>query len=321
MELIILLLTLGCGSAPVLVQTAPTEELSVCSEGPADGDPVVLIPGLSGCAYGFRKLTPLLHQQGLRTIIIEPLAVGESSRPGDTDYTMTAQAERLGSVLDHLSVERAVFIGQGIGGAIVFRLAVERPELVAGFISVEAGPAEAAISPNTKNSLRLAKAVAMLGGKSLLRDRFAENLKEGSGNTDWIDRRTVGRYFRGMGRDIPASMDALTDMTKQIEPWAMTPRLGEILGPVVVLLGTAPHAGEMTSEDIDNLREGLRDLELREVSGAGHFIYEEQPQVVADAVEDLVARLASAGGTLSVGSALVPGDDGAADLVQPGDSR
>ena len=72
--------------------------------------------------------------------------------------------------------------------------------------------------------------------------------------------------------------------------------------------------------DIEVLRQGLADVEFREVPGAGHFIYEEQPQAVAEAVEDLVTNL-SAGGFPSVGAALVPGDDGGTDPVQPRNSR
>ena len=142
MKLILLLFTLGCGPSPALVEIAPGEQVTVCSEGPENGFPVVLVPGLSGCAYGFRNLTPLLHDNGLRTIIIEPLAVGASSRPKGADYTMTAQAERIGAVLDGMGVRGALFVGQGIGGSMVFRLAVIRPELVAGFVSIEAGAAE-----------------------------------------------------------------------------------------------------------------------------------------------------------------------------------
>jgi len=315
MELFLLLLTLGCGSAGSLMEVAPTEVLTVCTAGPADGDPVVLVPGLSGCAYGFRNLAPLLHERGFRTIIIEPLAVGESSRPKNTDYTMTAQADRIGTVLDNLAVQQAIFIGQGIGGAMVFRLAVERPDLLSGFVSVEAGAAEAAISSSTSNSLKLAKAVAKLGGKSLLRDRFVENLKDGSGDTSWLDRRTAGRYFRGTGRDISAAMDALNAMSRQTEPWAVTPRLGEIEFPVVVLLGTAPHEGAMADEEIEILKCGISDVEFRKIPGAGHFIYEEQPQAVVDAVEELVRRINS-GEPLSVGSVLVPGGNGAGDLIE-----
>ena len=316
MNLILLVLALGGNSTPVMFEIAPGEELTVLSEGPRDGGTVVLIPGLSGSSFGFRKLTPMLHEQGLRTIIIEPLAVGESSRPRGADYTMTAQAARIGAVLDSLEIQNAVFVAQGIGGAMVFRLAVERPNLLAGFVSVEAGSAEAAISPNIRNTLKAARILSRMGGKSLMRDRYAENLKKSSGDPSWIDRRTVGRYFRGMGRDISAALNAMLAMTEQTEPWTMTPRLPEIRIPVIVLMGTAPHEAELTSEDIEVLRGGLADVEFREIPGAGHFIYEEQPRAVADAVKELVAGI-TGGGSASIGAILVPGGDGTADLIQP----
>ncbi len=320
MKLILLLLAMGASSAPAMIEVAPGEELTVVSEGPRNGGTVVLIPGLSGCSYGFRKLTPLLHEQGLRTVIIEPLAVGESSRPRGADYTMTSQAARIGAVLDSLEIKKPVFIAQGIGGAMVFRLAVERPELLAGFISVEGGSAEVAISPNIRMTLKAAKILAKMGGKSLMRDRYAENLKKSSGDPGWVDRRTVGRYFRGTGRNISAALDAMVAMTEQTEPWTMTPRLSEVRIPVIVLLGAAPHDAQLTSEDVEVLRQGLPNVEFREIPGAGHFIYEEQPQAVADAVKDLAADLA-AGASPSIGAVLVPGGDGTADLIQPGDGR
>jgi pimeloyl-ACP methyl ester carboxylesterase len=307
----LLLLAAGPPTDPAFVEVAPLEQLTVCREGPPEGATVVLVPGLSGCAYGFRKLTPLLHDQGLQTVIIEPLAVGESSRPAGADYTLTAQAHRLVSVLDGLGISGAV---------IVFRLAVERPDLLAGFVSIEAAASEEAISPEIKRDLALAKVVAKIGGKNLLRDRFEENLRKGSGDTGWIDRFTVGRYFRGTGRDVSAAMDALAAMTEQAEPWAIGPRLPEIRIPVVVLLGTAPHDGALTGQDIDDLTRGLADLKFFEVPGAGHFIYEEQPQAVAVAVGDLVRRLREGPASPS-GAAPMPGQNGAGHLVQPGGGR
>ena len=45
MKLILLLFTLGCGPSPSLVEIAPGEQVTVCSEGPENGVPVVLVPG------------------------------------------------------------------------------------------------------------------------------------------------------------------------------------------------------------------------------------------------------------------------------------
>lgn len=319
MKLVFLLMALGAGATPTMFPVAPGEDIAVFREGPTDGPVAILVPGLSGCHFGFRKLTPMLHEQGLQTIVIEPLAVGDSSRPGDHDYTITAQSARIGAVMDSLGIDQAVFVAQGIGGAMVFRLAVERPDLVTGLISIEAAASEEAMTPDNKKNLMMAKAVIRLGGKSILRKRYLEILKKSSGDTSWLDRRTVGRYYRGIGRDPLAAMEALTNMTEQAEPWAMVPRLPEIMVPVMVLLGTAPHEGELDSQAVLDLDRGLRNVEFREVAGAGHFIYEENPQAVADAVRDLVQKLPA--GRVPSGAALVSGDNGGTDLVQPSDRR
>ncbi len=78
MWLLALLLLTDSTAVPqsLMVAVAPTESLSVELTG--RGDPVVLIPGLFGSAFGFRKLVPLLVTAGYRTIVIEPLGVGAS---------------------------------------------------------------------------------------------------------------------------------------------------------------------------------------------------------------------------------------------------
>src|SRR2546430_10538280 len=74
---------------------APAESLWVTVEGA--GDPVVLIPGLFGSAFGYRRVLPGLVDAGYRTIVIEPLGIGTSARPEHADYSLTAQADRVAS--------------------------------------------------------------------------------------------------------------------------------------------------------------------------------------------------------------------------------
>src|SRR5256885_14131232 len=62
-----------------MVPLAATESLQVETSGA--GPPVVLIPGLFGSEFGFRKLVPLLNGAGYRTIVIEPLGIGSAARP------------------------------------------------------------------------------------------------------------------------------------------------------------------------------------------------------------------------------------------------
>ena len=111
-----------------MVPVAPAESLSVETTG--RGDPVVLIPGLFGSAYGFRKLVPLLVDAGYRTIVVEPLGVGASARPEKANYSLTAQADRIAAVLDSLHVRNALVLAHSIAGSEAFRLTYRRPDLV-----------------------------------------------------------------------------------------------------------------------------------------------------------------------------------------------
>src|SRR2546430_14530001 len=58
---------------------SPAESVAVTVTG--TGDPVVLVPGLFGSAFGYRAVIPLLTDAGYRAIVVEPLGIGSSARP------------------------------------------------------------------------------------------------------------------------------------------------------------------------------------------------------------------------------------------------
>ena len=121
---------------------SPAESVAVTVTG--TGDPVVLVPGLFGSAFGYRTLIPLLTDAGYRAIVVEPLGIGGSARPEHADYSLTAQADRIAAALDRLGVRHAVVVAHSLGASMAFRLAYRRPDLVAGIVSLDGGPAEGA---------------------------------------------------------------------------------------------------------------------------------------------------------------------------------
>ena len=272
---------LGAGLPPQIT-VAPGEDLTVVDSG--SGPVVVLLPGLLGCAYGFRNVTPLLEAAGHRSIVIEPLGLGVSARPGEADYTLTAQADRVAAILDHLEVESACVLGHGVSATIAMRLAIRRPELVKALVSIEGLPVEKAATPIVRSKLRLAKFVTMLGGSQIVRDSMTRGLEAASGDASWVDKRTARQYFRGANRDLQGTLDVFLTMTTQEEPEELQPQLGRITCPVLLILGGAEHANELEAEAIDDFRSSVPQLEVVTVDGAGHFIFEEQPEAVAAAL-------------------------------------
>src|SRR6476661_1252254 len=136
------------------VPLTPTESLAVETSG--SGEPVVLIPGLFGSAFGFRTLVPLLNAAGYRTIVIEPLGIGASARPEKANYSLSAQVDRIAAVLDTLHVRNALVLAHSIAGSEAFRLTYRRPDLVRGLLSIEAATTEKAITAAFKRALRFA---------------------------------------------------------------------------------------------------------------------------------------------------------------------
>lgn len=272
-----------------MVPLSSTESLSVETAGA--GEPLVLIPGLFGSAFGFRTLVPRLNAAGYRTIVVEPLGIGSSARPEKANYSLAAQAERVAAVLDTLHVRDALLVGHSIGGAEAFRLAYRRPDLVKGLVSIEGGPTEATITPAFKHALRFAPWIKLFGGVKLVRRKIRSLLLSSSGDSTWVTDDVVHGYTAGAFRNLDATLKVYLAMANAREPEKLAPHLVEIRCPVRLLVGAARHDGYVPPDEVRLLQRSLRSFALDSVPGAGHFVHEEQPEAVIAAVNRLRASV------------------------------
>jgi pimeloyl-ACP methyl ester carboxylesterase len=270
------------------IEVAPGEVLRTTSVGV--GEPLVLIPGIFGAAFTYRMLIAPLAALGYRTIIIEPLGYGWSSHPKDADYSFSAQTERVSRALDSLGIDRALFVAQSSGAAIAFRLAVSRPGLVRGLLSIDGGPAESAATPGMKKAFKFGGGLVKFAlDESKLRHDVRREIVRNSGDTTWVTDLVVRGYTAGQTADMSGSIDAFQRMSQSKETDSLTDRLHECLMPVRLLLGTVPHPAEVTDDQRESLSERLPDFRADSVTGSGQYIQEEQPRAVLDAVVGLDA--------------------------------
>jgi len=94
-----------------------------------EGEPLVLVHGIGADKDNFAGVAMLLRGHG-RIIALDLPGFGDSSKPIDADYSITAQAERLGQFLDALKLPRAHLGGSSMGGAIVLEVARLHPDRV-----------------------------------------------------------------------------------------------------------------------------------------------------------------------------------------------
>jgi len=98
-----------------------TTQLHYVDQG--EGPVIVLIHGLGGSLQSFTYGVSKPLSQNYRVISVDRPGYGYSKRAAHADASLEAQADTIVSLLDHLHIESAVFVGHSLGGAISLAIA------------------------------------------------------------------------------------------------------------------------------------------------------------------------------------------------------
>jgi pimeloyl-ACP methyl ester carboxylesterase len=264
------------------VVVAPGESLHVVAAGA--GTPVVLVPGLFGCAFGFRHLIARLPTAGYRVFVVEPLAIGGSPRPEHADYSLTAQADRLASAIQQLDSVPALVVAHSLSASIALRLAVRHAALLRGVVLLDGGPMESAATKGFRRAMTYAPWLKWLGGMKRLRPRIRHDLIASSADSSWLTEAVLDAYTAGAAADLDGTLKAYLEMVEAREPERLGPRLRELKMPVRLVVGTAPHQGGISTKQVAQLSAQVARFTIDTVPGAGHYLFEEAPGAVVAAV-------------------------------------
>jgi len=99
-------------------------------QGPRDGEAVVCVHGVPASAFLYRKVIPALAARGLRAIAIDLPGLGFAQRPAEADYSWTGLGRWLRSAIDALDLDRFHLVVHDIGGPIGFEVAAADPARV-----------------------------------------------------------------------------------------------------------------------------------------------------------------------------------------------
>lgn len=97
-----------------------------------EGQPLVLIAGLSYTHWMWHKMVPGLAKQ-FRVIVFDNRGVGQSDKP-DGPYSAQMLAADTAGLLEALEIEEAAVMGHSMGGFVAQALVLDRPDLIGKLI-------------------------------------------------------------------------------------------------------------------------------------------------------------------------------------------
>ncbi len=161
------------------------------------GSPVVLLHGFGTSSFIWRNVAPEIAMANRTAFAIDLFGYGESDRPFDADFGISAQAELVDRALTALRLPKATIVGLDLGGAVALRLAANRPERVDRLflinpIALDEVPAED-IKTLQRNTGRFAFRVSrgILGAAPIL----GELLKRSVSDPEHMPDKLVARYL------------------------------------------------------------------------------------------------------------------------------
>lgn len=97
-------------------------------EGPRDGDIVLLLHGEPSWSYLYRRMIPVLVDAGLRAVAIDLVGFGRSDKPSSrSDYSYQAHVDWTWAAIEAIGLDGISLVCQDWGGLIGLRLVGEHP--------------------------------------------------------------------------------------------------------------------------------------------------------------------------------------------------
>ena len=203
---------------------------------------------------------------------------GESTAPGNGDYSFESQADDVIALMDHLNIASAVLVGISAGGEVAQVAAARYPSrferLILSSTACHTNPARAA---TWESRIQEARRLGMPGIAAMTVSRwFSETFA--SENPDVVERC---RQFV-----LSTPLDSYVGLARVIQTMDLRPALAKIGCPTMILCGDHDHnTGPETAQILAHLIPKSR---LTIFEGSGHFPNIEVPERFNKAIEAFV---------------------------------
>ncbi len=276
-----------------------TVRMAWVEDGPADGEPVLLLHGEPSWSFLYRTMIPVLAGAGLRAIAPDLVGFGRSDKPAaQADHSYARHVEWVRAlVFDVLDLRGVTLVGQDWGGLIGLRLAAEHPDRFARIVAANTGlPTGDHPMPDSWHAFRRAvqSAPVLDVSRSVqagCRRTLPDDVRAGYDAPFPDDSYTAGP--RAMPGLVPTTPD---DPASAANRAAWTILAAAPTPTLIAFSDSDPITGPMRPILIGALA-GARGREHPVITDAGHFLQEDAgPELAAHIVNFVAAEPAATAG-------------------------
>jgi pimeloyl-ACP methyl ester carboxylesterase len=284
-------------------------ELHVVVEG--EGRPVVLCHGFPELWYSWRHQLPALSAAGYRAIAPDMRGYGGSTIPEEVEaYDVLTLCRDLTGLLDELGEERAVFVGHDWGAQVVWQLALAEPDRVEAVVGMSVplvprapGPPVGLMRKGMGEDFYIVwfqepgvadEALARDVRRTLTTSRqwtasWAEE-DDDPRRPEWMTEEDLRVYVEAFERTgFTGGLNYYRNLDRN---WELTAGLADrrVEQPALFVTGSRdPVARFMPAEVMDGLVDDLRGKVV--IEGAGHWVQQERPDEVNEALLRFLGEL------------------------------
>jgi pimeloyl-ACP methyl ester carboxylesterase len=263
--------------------------MHVMELGPPTGRPVLLVHGNPTWGFLYRDIASALAEQGLRCVMPDLIGLGLSDKPRRRRaHTLAAHGHWLGALIAGLELENLIFVGQDWGGPIGLCALADMPQRLAGLVVLNTvvGPPKPGFRPTAFHRFARLPLLSELVFMGLGFPQLALWIVQGDkqtmrgdvGRAYWWPLRSVADRVAplALARMVPDRLDhpsipALQRCQALVESFR---------GPAAIVWGDRDPVLGSVRNHIARLLPQARVTR----TGAGHFLQEEVPGLIADAV-------------------------------------
>jgi pimeloyl-ACP methyl ester carboxylesterase len=261
-----------------------------------EGEPVIMMHGLSGHAESFIRNVKPLAEAGYHTYAVDAIGHGFTDKPADAVYHSPLYERHLRDLMDAIGAERAHVIGQSLGAWTAWRLALAEPERFHSLISATGAGILLSDEESKRQSQEIHKKVGALTSRALeepTRERVRARLEWLMASPDRVTNELVETRYTIF--NLPDSRAVMGKMTAEQTSEANRAHLiGEeelartAVPTMLIWTDKNPTVPAAVAERAAQLVPGAR-YEL--IDDAGHWPQFEQPETFNRMVADFYQGL------------------------------